>query len=216
MTNYSRSVLKSNGYKHPEIRLKKFEFSLKTTFTNITKKLSVYSRLKSIFFRIFNFAHKRFTFAFTSEIEYTLGFRRKIAHSGSHGETGVFRTGALLLLSERSTRFGSSAWPGIRTANFAVFGSWPGVLPKNTESLRDSDALMRVAVPRRRGPAGLRDLFSFLSKLRFSHSVLRVFPRVQGEGWYHYPQCALRVVETPDGRLPKRLICHFLRSGSLH
>ena len=40
---------------------------------------------------------------------------------------------------------------------------------------RDSDALMRVAVPRRRGPAGLRDLFSFLSKLRFSHSVLRAF-----------------------------------------
>ena len=30
------------------------------------------------------------------------------------------------------------------------------VLPKNAESLRNSDALMRVAVPRRRGPAGLR------------------------------------------------------------
>ena len=83
-------VLKSNGYKHPEIRLKKFEFSLKTTFTNITKKLSVYSRLKSIFFRIFNFAHKRFTFAFTSEIEYTLGSLRKIAHSGLHAETQGF------------------------------------------------------------------------------------------------------------------------------
>ena len=35
------------------------------------------------------------------------------------------------------------------------------MLPKNAESLRDSDALMRVAVPRRRGPAGLRDLFRF-------------------------------------------------------
>ena len=35
-----------------------------------------------------------------------------------------------------------------------------GVLPKNAESLRNSDALMRVAVPRRRGPAGLRDLFA--------------------------------------------------------
>ena len=32
-----------------------------------------------------------------------------------------------------------------------------GALPKNAESLRDSDALMRVAVPRRRGPAGLHD-----------------------------------------------------------
>ena len=36
-----------------------------------------------------------------------------------------------------------------------------GVLSKNAESLRDSDVLMRVAVPRRRGPAGLRDLFRF-------------------------------------------------------
>ena len=34
------------------------------------------------------------------------------------------------------------------------------VLSKNAESLRDSDALMRVAVPRRRSPAGLRDLFA--------------------------------------------------------
>ena len=32
-----------------------------------------------------------------------------------------------------------------------------GTLPKNAESLRSSDALMRVAAPRRRGPAGLRD-----------------------------------------------------------
>ena len=31
---------------------------------------------------------KRPTFAFTSESEYTLGFLRKIAHSGLHGETG--------------------------------------------------------------------------------------------------------------------------------
>ena len=49
---------------------------------------------------------------------------------------------------------------GIRTAYFAAFGAWSWVLPKNAESLRDSDALMRVAVPRRRGPAGLRDLFA--------------------------------------------------------
>lgn len=49
------------------------------------------------------------------------------------------------------------------------------VLSKNAESLRDSDALMRVAVPRRRGPGGLRDLFSFLSKLQFSRPALRAF-----------------------------------------
>ena len=31
-------------------------------------------------------------------------------------------------------------------------------------------------------------------------------------GWYHYPRRALRAVETPDGRLSKRLICRFLVS----
>ena len=75
------------------------------------------------------------------------------------------------LPSERFTRFGNPAWPGGRTANFAAFGAWSGVLPKNAESLRDSDALMHVAVPRRRGPAGLRDPVVRLLMLRFSVSV---------------------------------------------
>ena len=43
----------------------------------------------------------------------------------------VFRMGALLLPSECSTRFENSAWPGLKTANFAAFGSWLDVLPKN-------------------------------------------------------------------------------------
>ena len=74
--------------------------------------------------------------------------------------------GALSLLSERSARFGNPAWPGGRAANFAAFGSWSGVLSKNAESLRNSDALMRVAVPRRRGPAGLRDPVALVSMIK--------------------------------------------------
>ena len=35
---------------------------------------------------------------------------------------------------------------------FAYLRSWSGVLPKNAESLRDSDALMRVAVPQASRP----------------------------------------------------------------
>ena len=66
------------------------------------------------------------------------------AHTAKHG---AFRMGALLLPSERSTRFGIPAWPEFKTANFAAFGSWSETLLKNAESLRDSDALMRVAVP---------------------------------------------------------------------
>ena len=53
--------------------------------------------------------------------------------------------------------------------------SWSRVLSKNAESLRNSDALMRVAVPRRRGPAGLRDLFLLLSELWLTHHVFSAF-----------------------------------------
>ena len=80
------------------------------------------------------------------------------AHTAAYtAKHGAFWMGALSLPSERFVRFGNPARPGIRTANFAAFGPWSGELPKNAESLRNSDALMRVAVPRRRGPAGLRD-----------------------------------------------------------
>ena len=41
------------------------------------------------------------------------------------------------------------------------------------------------------------------------------FPNVRDEGWYHYPRRALRAAETLDGRLSKRLICHFLRSADI-
>ena len=45
--------------------------------------------LRPSFIAFFNLSHKWPTFAFTSESGYTLGFRRKIAHSGSRAETCV-------------------------------------------------------------------------------------------------------------------------------
>ena len=89
--------------------------------------------------------------------------------------------GEVSLPSERSTRFGNPAWPGGRTANFAAFGALSGVLPKNAESLRNSDALMRVAVPRRRGPAGLRDLF-VSDEITVFTLCAQGFPRVRDMG----------------------------------
>ena len=58
-------------------------------------------------------------------------------------------------------------------------------------------------------------IFLLLSKLRLVRPALRAFPRVRDEGGYHDPQRALRAAETPDGRLSKRLICHFLRSADI-
>ena len=108
--------------------------------------------LKPFLIPIFNFSHKWPTVAFAGESGYTLGFAQRIAHKGLHAETRVFQMGVVSLPSERFTRFGNPAWPGVRTANFAAFGSWPGVRQKDAESLRDSDALMRVAVPQASQP----------------------------------------------------------------
>ena len=157
MTNYSWSVLKSNGLHRPKIRLKKFGFSPKIVPANIAKKLPLQCCTKPLLIPFFNFSHKWPTFAFIGESGYTHSAFGERSHTRAHtAKQGAFRMGVVSLPSERSARFGNPAWPGGRTANFAAFGSWPGVLPKNAESLRNSDALMRVAVPRRRGPAGLR------------------------------------------------------------
>ena len=109
-----------------------------------------------LFIVFFNFLHKRPTFAFTDKSGLHTRLRSKIAHSGPHAETGGISDGGAITTLDTSCTFTNFPGPGIRTANFAALGSWPGVLPKNAESLRNSDALMRVAVPRRRGPAGLR------------------------------------------------------------
>ena len=72
--------------------------------------------------------------------------------------------------------------------------------------------LGRVCSRRRRGPAGLRDLFAF-AKIGICTSCAQGLSVCARRGGYHYPQRALRAAETPDGRLSKRLICRFLRSG---
>ena len=149
-------VLKSNGPHRSKNLPVKFGFSSKTVSANISKKLPPQRCPKPLFIALFNFSHKRPTFAFTSKSGYTLAFRRRIAHNGSHGETGGISDGGGITTLGPFRTFTNIPGPGIRTAYFAAFGSWPGVLSKNAESLRDSDALMRVAVPRRRGPVGLR------------------------------------------------------------
>ena len=80
-------VLLSNGphrSKNPPV---KFGFSSKTVPANIVQKLPSQRCSKPLFIPIFNFSHKRPTFAFTGESGYTLAFANRIAHSGSHAET---------------------------------------------------------------------------------------------------------------------------------
>ena len=94
-------VLKSNGLRHSKNSPVKFGFSPKSVPANIAKKLPSQRCFKPLLIPIFNFPHKRPTFAFTSESGYTLGFRRKIAHKakqvvfwvgGGITTLGAFRT----------------------------------------------------------------------------------------------------------------------------
>ena len=53
---------------------------------------------------------------------YTLGFRRKIAHSGLHAETGGVSDGGGITTLGAFRTFTNIPGPGVRTAYFAAFG----------------------------------------------------------------------------------------------
>ena len=168
-------VLKSNGLRHSKNLPVKFGFSSKSVPANIAKKLPSQRCSQPFLIAFFNFSHKWPTFAFTPKAGTHSAFGERshtTAHTAKHG---AFRTGVVSLPSDRSARSRTSPGRVSERRTLPLLGLGREVLSKNAESLRNSDALMRVAVPRRRGPAGLRNLFSFLSKLRFSHSVLKAF-----------------------------------------
>ena len=119
-------VLKSNGLRHSKNPPVRFSFSLKIVPATIAKKLPLQLRPKPLFIAFFSLSHKRPTFAFTGESGYTLGFRRRIAHSGLHAETGGVSDGGGITTLGAFRTFTNIPGPGIRTASFAAFGSWPG------------------------------------------------------------------------------------------
>ena len=83
-------VLKSNGLRHSKNSPVKFGFSPKIVPAYIVKKLPPQRCPQPLLIPIFNFSHKWPTFAFTGESGYTLGPAQRIAHNGTHGETGAF------------------------------------------------------------------------------------------------------------------------------
>ena len=92
-------------------------------------------------------------FAFTSESGYTLGFRRKIAHKGTHGETGGVLGGGWYHYPRSVPHVSETLrGQGVERQTLPLLGLGRGALPKNAESLRNSDALMRVAVPKASRP----------------------------------------------------------------
>ena len=211
MTNYSRSVLLSNGLHRPENLPVKFGFSPKSTSTNIAKKLPLQRCFKPLLIALFNFSHKRPTFAFTSESGYTLAFRRKIAHKCLHAETGAVSGGVLLLPSERSARSQTSPGRVSERQVLPLLGFGQGCSQRTQKAFGTA---MRLCASLFRGVAAPLGCVIFFASAEVAACTpcAQCFPNVRDEGWYHYPRRALRAAETPDGRLSKRLICRFLAS----
>ena len=181
-------MLKSNGPHHSKNLPVKFDFSPIDTSAIIAKKLPPQRCFKPLFIAFFNFSHKRPTFAFTSESGYTLGFRRKIAHNGSHGETrGVSDGGGITTLGAFRT-FTNIPGPGIRTASFAAFGAWSGA-PK--ERRKPSEQRCAYA---RRCPEGVAAPLGCTTLLLLLRSALREAPQAVAETAENtYPPRTVRI-----------------------
>ena len=128
-------VLKSNGLPRPKIRLKKFDFSSKTVPANIAKKLPSQRCSQPLF----NFAHKWPTFAFAGKSGYTPGPAQRIAHNGTHAETGAVSDGGgittLGVLRVLSKRWAAACQKGA----FAVLNPGHAGFPKRVERSEGSD-----------------------------------------------------------------------------
>jgi len=167
-----------------------------------------------LFIAFFNVSHKRPTFAFMGESEYTLGFQRRIAHEGTHGETGASPPSA-------------TAW-SCATSEITLYAVF--VTP-------DSAALLYTYISRfSENPHHQQQLYlrpSFIPIFNFSHkrptfaftgesgytlgSPKKIAHKgTHGEtrgvldgGWYHYPRSVPHVHQHPRAGYQNGKFCRF-------
>ena len=158
MTNYSRSVLKSNGFHHSENLPVKFVFSSKTVPANIAQKLPSQRCSQPFLIPLFNFSHKRPTFALTPESGYTthsaLGEKsHTTAHTAKHG---VFQMGCYYY--PRSVPHVSETLRGrvSERRTLPLLGLGRGCSQRTQRAFGTAMRLCASLSRRRRGPAGLR------------------------------------------------------------
>ena len=138
------------------------------------------------------------------------------SHTAAHrAKHGAIRMGALSLPSERSARSRTSPGRVSERQTLPLLGLGWGCSRRMQKAC---GIAMRLCASLFRGVAAPLGCVIFFAFVR----IVAYTPCAQGlsacarHGRYHYPQRALRAAETPDGRLTKRLICHFPRSGNYH
>ena len=156
------------------------------------------------------------TFAFTPESGYTLACVQRIAHKGSQGETGAVSDGGAITTLGAFHTFRKPCVARCQNGKLCRFWVLAGCAPEE----RRKPAGQRCAYVRRCSEAP-RPRWAALLCLQFGDVAVfslcaQGFPHMQKRVWYHYPRRAPRAAETLGGRLSKRLICRFLRSGGHH
>ena len=157
MTNYSRSVLKSNGLHRPENLPVKFGFSSKSVPANIAKNYR------------HNAVPNRFSTSLTngprplSQVKAgTHSALLKESHTAAYTpKQGAFRMGVVSLLSERSARSPTSPGRVSDRQTLPLWGLGQGYSRRTQKAFGTAMRLCASLFRRRRGPAGLRDLFRF-------------------------------------------------------
>ena len=121
--------------------------------------------------------------------------------------------GVVSLPSDRSARSRTSPGRVSERQTLPLLGlGW--VYSRRTQ--RACGTAMRLCASLFRGvaaPLGCVIFFAFV-EIAACTPCAQSFPRVQGGERYHYPRSVPRASETPDGRLPRGLICRFLRLPS--
>ena len=213
MTNYSRSVLKSNGLHRPENLPVRFSFSLKIVPATIAKKLPLQLRPKPLFIASINFSHKRRNVRFKglrrvhtrlSEKDRTQGLTRR--NRGRFGR-GWYH------YSQSVPHVHQHPRAGYQNGKFCRFWVLVGGTPKE----RKEPSGQRCAYARRCSEAS-RPRWAALLCLQFGDiAVFFALCAVLSErarwGWYHYPRSVSHGSETLRGQGVERQTLPLLGLG---
>ena len=208
-------VLKSNGLRHPKNLPVKFGFSPKTVPANIAKKLPPQRCFKPLLIALFNFSHKRLTFAFTGENGYT-------------AETGAFPSAgtAWLCAANRIALNAAFATPDSTVLLYTYISRF-SVNPQHQQKRIIRQSCCHKFYPQ----TAFHRAFQLLAQTphicfherKRVHTRLCSKDRTQGHtrrnrgvsdgGWYHYPRTVSHVSEILRGRVSERQTLPLLGLG---
>ena len=211
MTNYSRSVLKSNGLHRSKNLPVKFGFSSKTVPANIVQKLSAHSLLKSVFFRISTSRTNGPRLLSRAKASTHSAFGERLHTTAHTPKQGAFPSAITVRLCAASEipfsppRFYIHTFPGSLWTLTIGRGKNSGkAAVSNSISNRFSSHL---STPRTNGPRSLSraKVRTHSALLKGSHT--RAHTAKQGYfgwGWYYYPRTVSHVSKTLCSRISER------------